>query len=123
MRFATSANPSARYNVIEPLFYNDEIVGVLDKGYVLGSVRRRSFTAASVQHRTSFKHPVLGTLVGLLMLVVPGQGLANDPLGLWWFVLGSCYGWPASLLLMFLGAYLRWGVVRRHDEPWIVFVT
>ncbi len=70
-----------------------------------------------------FEHPVVGLLVGLAMVGVPAQAAAGDPLGLWWLTLASLLRLVGSFFTACFGLVLLWGVVRRRDEPWMVFVT
>jgi hypothetical protein len=120
MEFTSASDPSSRYVVIPPFFINNDLIGVLDGKSVLGSVTRRAVTSIRVENRSSFKHPIVGTLVGAAMVVVSTEYFLPHPEGAWWFALNSPLG---SLFLLFCGCFLLWGVLRRRDEPWIVFVT
>jgi len=86
----------------------------LDGSYICGAVPRTRLVSFRQEHRTSFKHPIVGLVVGLLMV---GASLAVCLLAL-----ASLHFLLGSIFTFFFGAYLLWGVVRRHDEPWTVFV-
>ncbi len=108
MRFIRSKRRlDARYSRIGPVFYSDHVVGVLDGEYVVGSVNRNEITAIRQQTRTSFKHPILGSIFGVFSVAASFLLLRADPI----------VGVPA----LFIGLYILWGVVRRRSEPWIVF--
>jgi hypothetical protein len=90
---------------------------------VLGSVARTSLTGYRIEQRTSFKHPIVGMLLGVALIAVPVQSCAGDPLGVSWLTPGSFRVGAASLFMLFCGLFLLWGVIRRRDEPWIVFIA
>ena len=114
---------SPQYNVVDPLFFNEDVFGVLDGSYILGTMDRDAVKAVRHEERKSFKHPVIGGLVSAAFVVVPLQSVLGDPLGLWWLTLASPFRLVGSFFLFLFGIILLWGVVRRRDEPWIVFVT
>ena len=113
-------DPSARYTIVGSIFFNDDVIGVLDGTYVIGSVVRKSVTSVRSELRPSCKHPVVAAVVGALMIIAPVENFAGDPLGLAWLMMGSL---TAGVFLFCCGCYLLWGVMRQRDEPWIVFIT
>ena len=104
-----------------PIFYNDNVIGVFDGRHVLGTVRRSSVTAWRTEYRTSFKHPVVGLVLAIIMLGVPLQSLLGDPLHLWWLTSMSMLRIIASMCMVLIGLYLLFELIRRRDLPWIVF--
>jgi hypothetical protein len=123
LELTSASGPPRQCRVVYPLFFDDELVGVLEGKYVLGTVARRSLIAVRTERRSSFKHPAVGAAVGLAMTLVPLQSVAGDPLGLWWLTLGSPLRLVGSFFMFGFGALLLWGVWRRREEPWIVFTT
>lgn len=116
------ADPAAPYTVVDQIFYDDRVVGVLEHSYVLGTVHRASITAVRFEGRSTFKHPVIGLVLGLAFAGVPVQSVLGDPLHLWWLTLASPMRVLGSVFMLFVGTYLLWEVIRRRDEPWVVFV-
>ena len=94
MELTSSADPTARYHIVGPLFFNDDLIGVLDGKYVRGTVPRRSATGYRIEQRKSLKHPVIGLLVGVFMVCVGAPLLAGvgDAVGLGGFGLRSIVG-------------------------------
>lgn len=123
MDLTSSVDSTAQYHVVWPLFFDDDVIGVLDGKYVQGTVARRSVTAFRLERRTSFKHPIIGLLLGLVLVGIPTQALAGDPLGLWWLTLASPMRLAGSFFMVCFGVFLLGSVMRRRDEPWVVFVT
>lgn len=70
--------------------------------------------------RKSFKHPIGGLVVGLVMVLAPVLSVLDV------FGAGLALSSPARGIggfCMFLcGVYLLWSVVTRKNEPWIAFV-
>jgi hypothetical protein len=122
MEFSNPIDPNARYQVIDPIFFNDEVIGVLEGKYVRGKVGRRLVTGYRVEHRTSFKHPIAGLALGLALVGLPLQALAGDPLGLGGFLAGTNMRTIGALFMVCFGVYVLWEVARRRQEPWLVFV-
>ena len=121
MKFsAAQARSGSRYNRFGCFFHDDRIVGVLEADRVLGSVLRAEVTAIRLERRSTFKHPVLGLLLGLLLFLGPVDLMLGDPWGLRWLALGSC---TTMICEMMFGTYLLWSVIRRRDETWVVFAS
>lgn len=123
MELTSTVDPTARFHIAAPLFFNDEIIGVLDGKYVQDSVARTALTGYRIEQRTSFKHPIMGLILGIALIVAPVQSFAGDPLRLWWFTMGSLHGIAGSFFMLLCGLYLVCAVIRRRDEPWIVLLT
>jgi hypothetical protein len=119
MKFSSGIDPKARYKFIGPLIFDDHIIGVLDGKYPLGSVPRASVTAIRFEERTSFKHPILGLILGLLLVGIPTDELTGNHLGIGKLAIGSCTALVCSFLF---GLYLIIQILRRRNEQWIVFV-
>lgn len=120
MELTTGTEHGPGYFRAGPLFYSDELIGVVDgNNNVLGSVPRASVTSVRLEQRTSFKHPLIGFLVGITLIAAPIDALMGYPLGIGRLTFGSCAAVGSEL---FFGGYLLVSVVRRRDEPWIVFV-
>jgi hypothetical protein len=124
MEFTSPSNPNKVYESLGPLFWDKEIVGVTEHNHVLGSVRRSDLTGVRYEVRSSFKHPVFGAVLGTLLLALGIVLATYNPESAFEVIqryplraLGTIVG-P----IMF-GAYLLWGVVRRRDVPWVVFIT
>jgi hypothetical protein len=111
-----------RYIRVGPLAFDEELLIIMNQGVVIGSVLRRSINAIRIEPRTSFKHPIVGTVVGLVGvagLLVPNAvrtfGLQDDdwiqPLRILGFVMAV------------IGLILLLGVVRRRQIPWLVVDT
>jgi hypothetical protein len=120
---AAKSDSSKQYSVVKPIFINDEVVGVLDETYVLGTVARSRLKAFRTETRTSFKHPIIGAILGTVMVGVPVQSALGDPLNLWWLTLASPARVAGAVFMLFIGAYLLYGVLRRRDEEWLVLVS
>jgi len=123
MEFSKRTDAKAVYKVAGPIFYDDDVIGVLEGKYVQGTVGRRSLQGFRIDRRTSFEHPVVGWLLGGVLVGVPLQAVAGDPLGLWWLTLASPMRLGASVCMVIFGACLLWGVIRRRDLPWLVLMT
>jgi hypothetical protein len=123
MELTARSDPGAIYKVAKPIFYDERVIGVLEGKYVQGTVGRRSLRAYRVEQRTSFKHPIVGAVLGGVLVGVPLQAVAGDPLGLWWLTLASPMRLAGSVFMAFFGAFLLWGVIRRREQPWLVLTT
>lgn len=123
MEFTNPVDPTARYHVVTPLFFNDDLVGILDGDAVTGTVARAMVLAVRCEPRSSFKHPVAGLLLGVLLVGAAYWPLRGAPIANWWAILVLSKWLIASLFLFVFGAWLLWEVITRRDEPWIVFVT
>jgi hypothetical protein len=123
MEFTGRSDPTAIYTIVRPIFFNDNVIGVLDGRYVQGTIGRRALRAFRVEQRTSFKHPVVGAVLGGVLTVVPLLTLVGDPLGLWWLTLASPLRLVGSFFMLFFGVCLLWGVMRRREQPWLVLTT
>ena len=117
MELTSSSDPKARYVIAAPLFFNDDVIGVLDGRYVAGAVPRRRLIGFRQEYRTSFKHPIVGLAVGLVMVVIALVSFLA-----WLVALADLHFLLGSIFMFIFGVYLLWGVVRRHDEPWVVFI-
>ncbi len=123
MEFTDSSDPNAVYQVVEPLFFNDDVIGVLDGKHILGRVNRSSVTAFRVEQRSSFKHPVMGFVLGLVMIGIPLLPPAFEPDGLKYFTRASKEWLFVCFFLLCIGGYLIWCAASRRDQPWLVFET
>ena len=117
MELTSSSDPKARYVIVAPLFFNDDVVGVLDGRYISGAVPRRRLVGFRQENRTSFKHPIIGLAIGLAMVVISIAIFLA-----WLLTLADLHFLLGSIFMFFFGVYLLWGVLRRHDEPWVVFL-
>jgi hypothetical protein len=116
MQFSSATKPGQKLRVIAPICYDDHVVGVVDGKYLAGAVSRTAVTAIRLERRTSFKHPIVGLIVGISAMGISFLALAGDP------TLATPHELVGLLFLFSVGAYLLWGVLRRRDEPWLVFV-
>jgi hypothetical protein len=122
VELTSAVHGSRSFCRIDPLFWTDELVGVLDGRYVLGSVPRKSVTAVRFEERSSFKHPIAGGILALGLIVLPAMALIGNPFGWAWIAIYIFRGPIGCIFAVIFGSYLLWLVIRRHDEPWIVFV-
>lgn len=113
MEWTRSVDESKRYTTTGPIFYDGDLIGVLDGVTVMGSMARKEITAVRLERRTSFKHPILGLILGGVLMAA----------GLYWFSLTSGDGFVLYGCLLGCGAYLLQGVVRRREIPWLVLVA
>ncbi len=112
----------ASYVRVGPLIFNEHILHVVESGVVLGSVRRASMKTIRIEPRTSFKHPVVGTVLGLLGVAGPQLPRAASFLGV------KAWEWIESLrivgfFMLVVGIILLIGVLRRRNIPWVVIDT
>ena len=112
MELQIRTDPDALYQIVAPIYFNNDVVGVLDGKHSQGRVGRRVLTGFRIDRRTSFKHPVIGFVIGFVLVVIPLQALIGDLLGIWWVTLASPLRLVGSFFPFFLlGIYLLWGVV------------
>lgn len=123
MELQIRTDPDALYQIVAPIYFNNDVVGVLDGKHSQGRVGRRALMGFRIDRRTSFKHPVIGFVIGFVLVAIPLQALMGDPLGLWWVTLASPLRLVGSFFLFSFGIYLLWGVVSRREMPWLVLIT
>src|SRR5690349_3669776 len=104
------------YQRIGPFIYNDETIGIVEGNYVVERVRRAFITGIDFECRSSFKHPIIGLILGLVLVTVPVQAVMGDPLGLWWLTLASPHRVAGTFFMFLFGIYLIWAVLRRRNE-------
>ena len=123
MEFTAGAlDPSKRYTVIGPLAYDEKLLVVMNQKVVVGSVPRAAIRRIRIEPRSSFKHPVVGSVIGLIGLAGPLMPSAARSLG------AMDYGWlklleAAGDLMLVVGILVLVCVMRRREIPWLVVET
>ena len=116
------ASPQNR--VYAPLYFNDDVIGVVNERYVVvGNVARKSVKGYRIEYRSSFKHPIIGIVFGVSMVSYPVYTIAHTPFGSEWFNTFSIRILAVMGFIFCFGATLLVIIIQRRDHPWLVFVT
>jgi len=93
--------------------YNDRLVVILQGNTVVGSVPRADIRSIRIEPRLSFKHPIVGLILGSLLTAIP---LSTTLMGLY-------YNPVLTLSISLPGFYLLFAAARARRVPWLVVLT
>ncbi|MGC4119190.1 MAG: hypothetical protein QM765_32415 [Myxococcales bacterium] len=100
--------------------FEGEQLLVLEGDYILARLDRAEVRSLRVEQRPSFKHPVLGAVLGLALLVPGGAFVGIAPMAA---TKGVVYVLVGASISVIAGVSLLWGVITRKDIPFLVAVT
>src|SRR4051812_33276703 len=119
MELTAALDPTKRYTVVGPLAYDEQLLVVTNQAVVVGSVTRASIRRIRIEPRTSFKHPVVGGVVGLILVAGPLMPRAAERLGLVdedWLMTVKAVG----EFMLVVGILVLVCVLLRRRIPWLV---
>lgn len=108
--------------VLGPLAYDDEVVLFLEGKYVVNSIARRDIISARVETRPSFKHPIMGFVVGLLFLAGAGLVFFGESMGIEWLELPAAAS-IAAVFVAIAGLYLVCASFSGGTSLWLIAET
>lgn len=113
MKFTAAVDPHERYVLLGALAYSERLIVVLEGRDVVGSVPRADIRSIRIELRPSFKHPIVGLILGGLLVAVP-IGLT---------LMGLYYNPLLTLSITLVGFYLMFGAARTRKVPWLIVIT
>jgi hypothetical protein len=113
MEFTVGSQTRQTFVGLGALAYNDRLVVVLQGSTVVGSIPRADIRSIRIEPRLSFKHPIVGLVVGSLLSVVPIGTTLMD----------LYYNPVLTLSFSLIGFYLLFAAARARRVPWLVALT
>ena len=104
------------------LALHENMLLVLEGDRVRGVVRLGDLQSVRVEMLRSFKHPVIGAVIGLVMIGAPISVLLGDPFFLGGILGGDFLCFTGGFLLL-LGGYTLFEVFRMRKSPWLIAQT
>ena len=101
--------------------FNEMMLFVLEGEYVQGFVYLAEIQRITIQRRKSFRHPIIGFLVGLGCVLGPVSVLLGDPVGLAGLL--GAGGGCGFLFVLGIGAFTLFEVITSRKVPWLVVTT
>lgn len=104
--------------------YDDDWLLVLDeRDNVIQEIPRARIESVKVEMRSSFKHPVIGVILGGILVGVPASAFLGDPLGVRETILYHLEYLLSAASLFFFGLFLLFPALASRKIPWLVIGT
>lgn len=107
---------------VGPLALNESMLFTLEGDFVQGFVYLDDIRGLCIEQRRSFKHPVIGAIVGTVLLGLPLLSVVSAFADLPWAPQSDplmC----SEVFVAALGAYMLWEVLRNRQVPFLVIQT
>jgi heme/copper-type cytochrome/quinol oxidase subunit 4 len=85
------------------------------------AVQRAEIHDVRLETRSSFRHPIIGGVIAIVLVALPVSAVLGDPFDLWWLFLATPMRIVGAISSVFFGMYLFVLLLSRHDELWVVF--
>ncbi|MCP4374722.1 MAG: hypothetical protein GY794_00870 [bacterium] len=118
-----NSSPDREFTRLGQIAYDDKLILVLDGDYIIERIGRSAITSARIEIRPSFKHPIIGAIVGTMCVAVPASAILGDPLGIKWMLAYSIFTISSAIFLPFMGLLLYFPAICNRKIEWLVFDT
>jgi hypothetical protein len=113
MKFTTSVDSQERYVPLGPIAHSDRLVVVLDGSDVVGSVAIADTLSIRIEQRSSFKHPIIGLVLGAILIAAPVGATLSAVI----------FPPVLTISLTLIGLYLVIAAARVRKVPWLIALT
>jgi len=96
---------------------------VLEGNRVRSVIRLGDLKNLRIEMRRSFKHPVVGAIVGAALIAAPISPFLGDPFGLSGVFYGSLIPIGGTLFCLGIGGFTLYEVLRARRVPWLIANT
>ena len=120
----TEISADREFTRLGQIAYDDDLLLVLDGGdYVNDRIPRNAIKSARLETRPSFKHPVIGIIMGSVLIGVPVSAFLGDPLGIEGLILCGIETMIIAGFLVLLGLYLYFPALSNRKIVWLIIDT
>ncbi len=123
MEFTEYKGSEREFARLGQVAYDDDWVLVLDGDTIVHEIPRGTIMSAGVETRSSFKHPVIGMLLGGVLVGAPISAFLGDPLGIKPVILYDPMHVFMTGFLVFLGVCLYFPAISNKKIDWLVINT